>query len=554
MANKRLISPEQFLAELRKGDVYMSEADIALGMKDPDAGMSIISGKRDYAKATTDAERAAINSAVEGVRLDRGGYTAGKDGSGYTVHTTPSSFQTSSEKPIWGDKYGTQYDELLNSYVDREEFSYDYKTDPSYSAYAKAYRREGDRATKNALALASANTGGVASSYAATAAAQAGNYYAAQLSDKIPELYNAAFNRYVQEYQMDGAALNAMAAARQMDRSIYESDLGQWNTDRNFEYGQHLDQIDYLDKNKQRQLEFALTAADNGDFSFLRSMGVNTDQIEALYGYQMENERLATQNAKFAHAMEIYSKTGDTNALASFGISTVDDLKVMWDTQVDSYVQSAAQELELMGIEIDAARFANATERAKYGDFTELEKLGVPTEQLKAQYNEAIEAEKILLQQKVTQGQQAITMNSQDIAANQNALNKQNPNYKPSEADVLVAIEAVKGGYATRDDLETLIRAGYTSEDINAITPQEAPEALTADRINNIVGTVSVYKKDFGYTREEIENVFAGLEMSAEEWAVFEAALNSAFKDQEPEQESEQLSPFRSLLRKLGGN
>ena len=52
-----------------------------------------------------------------------------------------------------------------------------------------------------ALAQAAGLTGGQLNSWAVTAANQAGNYYASQLNDKLPELYSDAYNRYLQEFQ-----------------------------------------------------------------------------------------------------------------------------------------------------------------------------------------------------------------------------------------------------------------------------------------------------------------------------------------------------------------
>ena len=73
---------------------------------------------------------------------------------------------------------------------------------PLYSQYRKAYIREGDRAAEDALGAAAAASGGLPSSYAQTAASQAGNYYAAQLTDKIPELQQLAYQKYLNDYNM----------------------------------------------------------------------------------------------------------------------------------------------------------------------------------------------------------------------------------------------------------------------------------------------------------------------------------------------------------------
>ena len=145
--------------------------------------------------------------------------------------------------PEWGgSEYQTRRDAAMQRAEDMK-FNYDPNTDPSWLAYQKQYRREGDRATANALGQAAAMTGGMPSSYAVTAASQAGDYYAAQLSDRLPQLYQDAYNRYLQEYQRQLGIADAYAGYDQTEYNRYLTRLGQYNTDRNFAYGAYRDQI-----------------------------------------------------------------------------------------------------------------------------------------------------------------------------------------------------------------------------------------------------------------------------------------------------------------------
>ena len=105
------------------------------------------------------------------------------------------------------DRYAREYLSDINSRIselnNRKEFSYNPDNDPVYLAYKKKYLTEGNRATRNAIANYSALTGGYANSAAATAGALAGQYYAQQLTDKIPELAQQAYSRYSDRYQTD---------------------------------------------------------------------------------------------------------------------------------------------------------------------------------------------------------------------------------------------------------------------------------------------------------------------------------------------------------------
>ena len=77
---------------------------------------------------------------------------------------------------------------------------FDPETDRTYQQYKRSYIDNGQRAMDDTLGMASARTGGLASSYAMTAANQTYNNYMKQLTDKIPELENAARQRLTEDY------------------------------------------------------------------------------------------------------------------------------------------------------------------------------------------------------------------------------------------------------------------------------------------------------------------------------------------------------------------
>lgn len=107
------------------------------------------------------------------------------------------------------------YQRLLRQAAGQSAFRYNPSSDPVMQAYTRAYRREGERATANALAQAAAATGGIPSSYAVGAAQQAGAYYASLLADKFPELEQQAYNRYLNERAASLQGLNALSADRE---------------------------------------------------------------------------------------------------------------------------------------------------------------------------------------------------------------------------------------------------------------------------------------------------------------------------------------------------
>ncbi|MBE5039884.1 hypothetical protein [Ructibacterium gallinarum] len=123
--------------------------------------------------------------------------------------------QTGVQTPMdLADEYARRYLSGAKNLADRlsrmEDFSYDPDTDPVFQAYQQKYRLEGDRASRNAVASYASLTGGYGNSAAATAAAQAGQYYAKQLTDTIPTLAQQAYDRYIEKYQTDLSLLDQM--------------------------------------------------------------------------------------------------------------------------------------------------------------------------------------------------------------------------------------------------------------------------------------------------------------------------------------------------------
>jgi uncharacterized membrane protein len=122
-------------------------------------------------------------------------------------------------------------------------------------------------------------TGGIPSSYAAGAAAMAGNNYAAQLSAMIPQLEQIAYGRYLDEIGLNVQNVDLLNRQEQFDYSKFRDQLAQYNTNRSFEYGVHRDDIG----NSQWQSEFdrALTNDDRGYSQWLAEFlyGQNRDAI-----------------------------------------------------------------------------------------------------------------------------------------------------------------------------------------------------------------------------------------------------------------------------------
>ena len=363
-----------------------SAADLSLAQRNPDAGMSLLKYKQDYHAATTDEARALANLGAEGIRSSYGNYTGGDNGgSFYLDPLSPSSFDGGKAPtyqnqyagdiadlweqqknygsydygeaaPVYNNRYDDTIQDLIQGILNREDFSYDPATDPLYQNYRKQYTREGQRATADTLGAAAAASGGIPSSYATTA----GNYYAAQMTDKIPELYQLAYNQYLNDYNMQLSDLGVVQGAEQsdydkylnelnqfntdrafdynawldeynmtkdqlqtaqgleqLDYTKYLNELQQFNTDREFNYGQLLDEIDSQTRERQEDIDNALRAAEFGDYSFLQDMGIDTSNNPADFERQYTLALLAAEYGDFS-GLEALGITPSAQNLASF--------------------------------------------------------------------------------------------------------------------------------------------------------------------------------------------------------------------------------------------
>ena len=87
-------------------------------------------------------------------------------------------------------------DQYIKEYYGRDEFDYDVSADEIYKMYREQTLRAADRARRDTAAQAAHLTGGYGSSYATMAASNAYNDVMNGLNEMIPELYEAARQRY----------------------------------------------------------------------------------------------------------------------------------------------------------------------------------------------------------------------------------------------------------------------------------------------------------------------------------------------------------------------
>ena len=258
-----------------------SPYDLAIAREDPAYGLTILSAKQGWHGAGSDAERQYYNDAAERARRSAGNFSGGIDGSKYFAlsdeHREADELRDrlgdygSGELPAqirstlgalgsYGDfAYSREpdYQAALDSVIRREPFSYDPDTDPVYASYRKAYTREGKRSAEDTLGNYAALTGGRPSTAALTASQQAGNYYSGKLADKLPELYDQAYQRYLKEFSLRLQGLNALSGDRQQQYAEYG--------DRYARLGDYLTRLQGQDQTEYARLRDYLGALESAD-------------------------------------------------------------------------------------------------------------------------------------------------------------------------------------------------------------------------------------------------------------------------------------------------
>ena len=142
--------------------------------------------------------------------------------------------QMAKEPGQYNSPWATQLNDTLDKILNREKFSYDFNGDAFYQQYKDKFTQQARAASDDAIARASALTGGYGNSYAATVGAQAYNAEMQKLNDVIPELYQMAYDRYAREGQDLKDAYSMLSAREQDAYGRYRDERADYLTDRDY--------------------------------------------------------------------------------------------------------------------------------------------------------------------------------------------------------------------------------------------------------------------------------------------------------------------------------
>ena len=216
------------------------------------------------------------------------------------------------------DGYSDELDRLYAAVAGRKAFSYDASSDPAYGMLRDSYVSAGRAAMRDTMGRAAALTGGYGSSYAQSAGQQQYDSYLRSLSELMPQLYSAAYERYESEgrrarelYDM-ALGREKEAYARQKDayeRSAAEAKLEAEADDRAY----------------RRSRDAAADAAAAEKQSYERAQAAYTKLVKLISssGYSPTDEELAASGLSRAQADALLAQyrleNGITDAASSGG-------------------------------------------------------------------------------------------------------------------------------------------------------------------------------------------------------------------------------------------
>lgn len=221
-----------------------------------------------------------------------------------------------------GGTYGQSLKDTLNKINNREKFTYDLNADMLYNQYKDQYINAGKLAMADTMGQAAALTGGYGNSYAATVGNQAYQSYLQQLNNKVPELYQLAYNRYNQEgqdlkdkYSLYGDMYNREYAENQ-------DAYNKWNADRSRADSLYAAALDYATNEANTAYNNAYNLAQyNEQMAYQKERDAIADeQWNKNYALQQQSaaasRAASNQSAKIA---ELQGQLGYYQALAELG-------------------------------------------------------------------------------------------------------------------------------------------------------------------------------------------------------------------------------------------
>lgn len=250
-------------------------------------------GAKAAANAAANAVAGAADHAVENAKTNETDPLAPPAATAYDPATDAAYqsalatlLQVQQTAPTYKDSYSSQLQDVYNSIVNREKFSFDVNSDAMYQQYKDQYIAQGKLAMADTMGQAAAMNGGYGTSYGQSVGQQAYQGYMQQLNDRVPELYGMALDRYNQEGQ---DMLNQYAM------------LGDMADD---EYAKYQDSLNKYYRDVDMAIAEADKAYDRGYGAYRDSVG--DGQWQQSFDHGVEQDKIGNEQweKSFEHGVE----------------------------------------------------------------------------------------------------------------------------------------------------------------------------------------------------------------------------------------------------------
>lgn len=264
------------------------------------------------------------------------------------------------KKPEYVSQFGGVIGGLMDKIVNRQPFSYDFNADPIYQQHKDQFIKLGKEAAMNAVANASALTGGYGNSYAVTAGAQANQQALSGLNDIIPQLLNSAQKKYDSDTNALLTQYDIYNQAEQDNYNKFRDQMSDYNNERAYLTGMYNDALaqenyekEQAEEQRRYEANLALQMAKNASKGGSGSGKMPTGTINPLASSTLAGAVASTIGAKnvkapqkaqnteyrdaalIQQATQVFNNSRDINQVENLLQSQVDKGKLSESEAVD---------------------------------------------------------------------------------------------------------------------------------------------------------------------------------------------------------------------------
>lgn len=225
------------------------------------------------------------------------------------------------KKPEYVSQFGGVIGGLMDKIVNRQPFSYDFNADPIYQQHKDQYIKLGKEAAMNAVANASALTGGYGNSYAVTAGAQANQQALSGLNDIIPQLLNSAQKKYDSDTNALLTQYDIYNQAEQDNYNKFRDQMSDYNNERAYLTGMYNDALaqenyekEQAEEQRRYEANLALQMAKNASKGGSGSGKMPTGTVNPLTASTLAGAVASTIGTKNVKAPQKAQNTGYRDA------------------------------------------------------------------------------------------------------------------------------------------------------------------------------------------------------------------------------------------------